>query len=115
MRAYNNLIQKPENKLIFDRFNGFQEKGLMDSVLSMKPLIDKLVAEETAKIIPHKFSPEKRKAYTTVGGSPHLDGSYTVFGEVIEGLDVIDKIANAPRDKFDRPLNNISMKIRLLK
>lgn len=59
----------------------------------------------------YKFNQQQIEAYTTVGGTPHLDGTYTVFGEVIEGLDVIDKIANAPKDKRDRPNVDIRMKI----
>ncbi len=61
-----------------------------------------------------KFTPAQRKAYTTVGGTPFLDGQYTVFGEVVEGMDVVDKIANLPRDKYDRPKKDvriITMKI----
>jgi cyclophilin family peptidyl-prolyl cis-trans isomerase len=61
------------------------------------------------------FSEEQIKAYTTVGGIPHLDGNYTVFGEVIEGMDLIDSIARVENDDFDRPLKDISMKIKILK
>ncbi len=53
------------------------------------------------------FSDEQRAAYTTIGGSHHLDGVYTVYGEVTEGLDLIDLIANQPRDGFDRPKTDI--------
>jgi peptidyl-prolyl cis-trans isomerase B (cyclophilin B) len=53
-------------------------------------------------------SPEKIKAYTTVGGAPHLDGDYTVFGKVIKGLEVIDKIAATPT-AAERPTNDIRM------
>lgn len=45
--------------------------------------------------------------YTTVGGTPHLDGAYTVFGEVIEGLEIVDQITWEPTDSYDRPLQNI--------
>lgn len=63
-----------------------------------------------------KFSPEQRKAYITVGGTPHLDGDYTVFGEVLKGMEVVDKIAAAPRDKFDRPLEDIRIiSVKILK
>ncbi|MDR2556996.1 MAG: peptidylprolyl isomerase [Bacteroidales bacterium] len=58
-----------------------------------------------------KFTPEAEKVYQTVGGTPFLDGQYTVFGEVIEGLDVIDKITSQPTDGNDRPLKNILMSI----
>ncbi len=73
---------------------------------------------ECRRIRPHNpgfyFTDAQRKAYTTIGGAPHLDQNYTVFGEVIEGLDVIDKIAAQPRDGNDRPLKDVRMKIRLL-
>ena len=47
------------------------------------------------------------KAYEVVGGTPHLDGQYTVFGEVTEGLDAVERIQKAQTDKFDRPLQDI--------
>lgn len=53
------------------------------------------------------FSPEQIKAYTTLGGAPHLDGSYTVFGEVTEGMEIVDKIGIAKTNRADRPLDNI--------
>jgi len=53
------------------------------------------------------FTPEQKKIYTTVGGSPHLDYAYTVFGELIEGFDVLDNIASVQVDKNNRPLTDI--------
>jgi cyclophilin family peptidyl-prolyl cis-trans isomerase len=54
-----------------------------------------------------KFTPAQRAAYKTVGGTPHLDGSYTVFGELVEGFDVLDKIAVVPGDQMNRPLEDV--------
>ena len=63
-----------------------------------------------------QYSAAQREVYKTQGGTPHLDGNYTVFGEVIEGMDIVDKIANEPRDKHDRPLKDIRMlKVRVVK
>lgn len=59
------------------------------------------------------FSAEQIKAYTTVGGTPHLDGSYTVFGEVVGGLDVVDSIASMKTDAYDRPVEDVVFSIRL--
>lgn len=53
------------------------------------------------------FTPEQEKAYTTIGGTPHLDGEYTVFGEVVKGLEVVDIIQRKRCDKNDRPLENV--------
>ncbi len=61
-----------------------------------------------------KYTEEQRKAYKTLGGTPFLDMDYTVFGEVIEGLDIIDKIASVKTERGDRPSENVSMKIRAL-
>jgi cyclophilin family peptidyl-prolyl cis-trans isomerase len=61
------------------------------------------------------FTPEQREVYKTMGGTPHLDGSYTVFGEIIEGQDIADKISLEPRDKHDRPNKDIrilSLKVK---
>ena len=54
-----------------------------------------------------KYTPEARQAYRSVGGTPHLDGSYTVYGQVVKGLEVVDAIGNAPRNASDRPVENI--------
>ncbi|MDH6313282.1 peptidyl-prolyl cis-trans isomerase B (cyclophilin B) [Parabacteroides sp. PFB2-10] len=53
------------------------------------------------------FTDQQREAYTTVGGAHHLDGHYTIFGEITEGLDLIDRIANQPTDQYDRPNTDI--------
>lgn len=54
-----------------------------------------------------KLTPEMRKAYRTVGGTPHLDRQYTVFGKVVSGLDVVDAIQQVATDGNDRPLEDV--------
>jgi peptidyl-prolyl cis-trans isomerase B (cyclophilin B) len=54
-----------------------------------------------------KLTPEMIKTYKSVGGTPHLDGQYTVFGEVAEGLDVVERIQKAETDDYDRPFEDI--------
>lgn len=71
--------------------------SLLDSVLTV---VDSLYEAAPGKFF---FPDDMREAYTTIGGARHLDGEYTVFGEVFEGLDVIDKIANLEIDSNERP------------
>ncbi|MEP7195258.1 MAG: peptidylprolyl isomerase [Saprospiraceae bacterium] len=58
-----------------------------------------------------KYTPEEIKRYATYGGVPFLDGNYTVFGEITEGLDVLDKIANVTCDQMNRPLSDVKMNV----
>lgn len=58
-----------------------------------------------------KFTAEEREAYKTVGGTPHLDGAYTVFGEVTEGFDVLNKIAAVKTQPGDKPVEDVTMEI----
>ncbi len=64
----------------------------------------------------HTFTEAQRQAYKTVGGAPHLDGTYTVFGQVISGMDVVDQIVQIETDQRWRPVKDIRIKrVRLLK
>lgn len=75
-------------------------------------LQDQLQAQTYAKFesLPNKgLSDLQKEAYTTIGGTPHLDGQYTVFGEVIEGLDVVERIQSTETDSIDRPKKDIKI------
>jgi cyclophilin family peptidyl-prolyl cis-trans isomerase len=61
------------------------------------------------------FTNEQRITYTTVGGTPHLDGGYTVFGRVVDGMSVLDAIAQEQTDPANRPITDISMKMSVIK
>lgn len=60
------------------------------------------------------LTPAQQRAYATVGGVPSLDGKYTVFGEVVEGLDVVDKIANEPVDPYKWPTKDVNIKLEVV-
>jgi cyclophilin family peptidyl-prolyl cis-trans isomerase len=63
-----------------------------------------------------KMTKEQREAYKTIGGTPHLDGNYTVYGEVTKGMDIVDKIVAQARNQADRPnVNQYILKIRIKK
>ncbi len=80
---------------------------------AVKQLTDSVSIAEYFKSKRYTFSSAQKKTYETIGGTPHLDNNYTAFGEVIEGLEVIDKIAAVKTDKNDRPKENIRMKISI--
>ncbi|HNO06718.1 MAG TPA: peptidylprolyl isomerase, partial [Flavobacteriales bacterium] len=78
----------------------------------------RLVEQKRAAINPEEgfhYTPEQLRAYATDGGSPKMDGNYTIFAQVIEGLDVIDRIAALPCDGRDRPLTDVRLWMRELK
>lgn len=70
---------------------------------------------ETFRLKGRKLPLSHREVYKTMGGTPHLDMNYTVFGDVESGLEVVDKIAGTVRDSSNRPLTDIRMKMRILK
>ncbi len=61
-----------------------------------------------------KFTDQQRRVYTTIGGIPHLDGNYTVFGEVIQGMDIVENFSAVETDKNDRPLKDIKFSISVI-
>ena len=74
---------------------------------------DELAVQE--KRAARKLTDAQKQVYKTLGGTPHLDGNYTVFGEVIKGLEVLDTIARQPRDNRDRPQKDIPMHVKVEK
>ena len=74
---------------------------------------DELAVQE--KRAARQLTDAQKQVYKTLGGTPHLDGSYTVFGEVINGLEILDTIAKQPRDNRDRPQKDIPMQVKVEK
>ena len=76
-------------------------------LLELQETLEAQARELADKEEKFRFNPEQIKAYSTIGGAPHLDGSYTVFGEVTEGMEVVDNIEIAKTNRADRPIENI--------
>ena len=78
-----------------------------DSAVAVAPAEEKTELEAEKRKDEVKLNPELREAYKNVGGVPFLDNQYTVYGEVVEGMDVVDAIQSSKTNKQDRPTENI--------
>lgn len=108
------ILEKPEHKELKEKITNFKKEQNNDSLMVYFKIVNKLVEEEYAKTTHYTFPTEHKTIYKTIGGVPHLDSQYTVFGEVIEGLEVIDKIAAVGKNKNDRPLIDVRMWIKII-
>lgn len=102
--------QEEFNRLATAQMDKIRSMQMAGDTAGLNKLQRELIARVEAKFkdAPRKKLPaELVQAYTTVGGAPHLDGAYTVFGEVVSGMDVVDKIEKVQTDGNDRPLEDI--------
>lgn len=91
--------------------NSADKSAAKNYLAGLQPVIDAYYNKTGGDF---SYSLKQVEAYESIGGAPHLDGDYTVFGELIEGFDVLDKIANTTTGANDRPTTNIRMRVRLI-
>lgn len=106
-------VYTPEKKALFSQLKAEEKwaeaRQLADEI---KSDIESRFQLDQGTLI---YSADQRQAYTTIGGSPELENEYTVFGEIISGMEVIDKIAAVKTDNNDRPVNDIIIRVNLIK
>ncbi|MFD2720837.1 peptidylprolyl isomerase [Hymenobacter monticola] len=98
------------------RYDDEQNPGHLSSNTDFYFVVgEKMAPFQSQAMAGRKLTPAQTKAYATVGGVPSLDGKYTVFGEVIEGQDVVDKISNEPVESDKWPVKDIPMKVEVVR
>nr|WP_158861550.1 peptidylprolyl isomerase [Lunatibacter salilacus] len=114
--AFMKYLQLESNKELREQYSQLFQRQEFDSLnnlmLSKKTDLEKFFSINLDQ--EDKKRANQIKAYTTVGGTPHLDDSYTVFGKVIKGLDVLDKIAEEKTGPGDKPLNPVIMNVNVV-
>jgi len=110
-KALQACLGKPENKIELDAVMFCQSTRLTDSLNKIVARLLPLAMEGVEKF---HFTEEQKTAYSTIGGTPHLDDNYTVFGEIYEGLEVIDKIAATPTASGARPIKDVIMEMKII-
>ena len=113
-RQTNDLMQKYFQDLCRKHWTEIEELQKAGDKEKLEELRQQLIAETEANVKPVTISEEMKADYLAGGGAPSLDGQYTVFGEVLEGMDVVEKIEGVATDSFDRPQEDvkiISMKV----
>lgn len=106
--AVNAKWRRLQDKLA-DRLNRLETSN-KDAYYELQDSILNVAEAEVASRPPRPFNEQQKRVYTTEGGCPHLDGEYTIFGQVTEGMNVVEKIVNVPTDERERPMREVYVK-----
>lgn len=109
-----NMMQQ-RIKTIEPELNKLNAEGNQVELMAKVNALRDSISAEAARLPRLSFTDEQRKAYTTVGGYPSLDNNYTIYGEVIEGMEVVDSIASQPVDARNRPEKDLKFTIKMIK
>ncbi|MEO9475375.1 MAG: peptidylprolyl isomerase [Cyclobacteriaceae bacterium] len=110
------ILSDPKFEELTKQFQELSKARDFDAMNELALKNKELVEQELGINLNKDFDPDRLELYTTVGGAPHLDSEYTVFGRVVEGLDVIDKIAAVETGRMDKPVKDtyMTMEIELI-
>jgi len=109
-----NILKKQKDTTAYNSFKSFVDRRDTAAIRQVIDRYQKAVEAEYLRTKPFQLTGEQRNVYRTIGGAPHLDGAYTVFGEVVSGMDIVDRIASVKRDTNDRPLQDIRMSMKVI-
>lgn len=98
------MLEDPKFDTLRDQFVELQRTKQFEEMSRLALACKEIVEKEMNVNLTREMDPERLKAYTTLGGAPHLDGEYTVFGRVVEGMDIIDKIAAVEVNRMNKPV-----------
>ena len=115
MNAYRMVLQDPANKWMIAKLKEYGTTRDSVHAKQLRAWIDTLTVRRMTQIPAYKFPPGHRQMYKTIGGAPHLDGNYVVFGEVITGLEVVDSIGSVATNR-ERPVQDVRiLQMRMIK
>ena len=100
-------LYKPENKDVLNELITLQKAGDRENFMIKWRAFEEKYADSLKAIPTYNYTENQKNIYQTIGGTPHLDMDYTVFGEVIDGLSVVDSIAMVKTDRANRPLEDV--------
>jgi peptidyl-prolyl cis-trans isomerase B (cyclophilin B) len=109
------MFDMPEYQELFQEFQALIDEGRGDEINALALSKKEFVEQETGINLTRNINEDQLKLYTTLGGAPHLDGEYTIFGRVVEGIDVIDKIAGVRTGPGDEPVQPVYSKMKVKK
>lgn len=113
--AFMRYVQIKSQQDLRNEYSRLYEAGELDSLTSLLVSKRDEIAESLSLKLTKDYTPDQIEAYTTLGGTPHLDREYTVFGEVIQGLEVVEKISTEPTGPREIPLIPIYMNVKVEK